>query len=124
MKEISYNGKSYKSLTDLAIEMKTSPANLSYRLKKYGGFEIKKEKKIKDHLGNAFETEKKMCELDGLQHSLLAQKVCNRRFGIGAYGMIVVAPSKVATMQMIFYNADGIETNRCHNVEELESVFN
>ena len=47
MKEISYNGKSYKSLTDLAIEMKTSPANLSYRLKKYGGFEIKKEKKIR-----------------------------------------------------------------------------
>ena len=45
MREISYKGKSYKSLTDLAIEMKTSPANLSYRLKKYGGFEIKKEKK-------------------------------------------------------------------------------
>ena len=45
-----------------------------------------------------------MSELDGLQHSLLAQKVCNRRFGIGADGMIVVAPSKVATMQMIFYN--------------------
>lgn len=62
MREISYKGKSYKSLTDLAVEMKTSPANLSYRLKKYGGFEIKKEKKIKDHLGNAFETEKKMCE--------------------------------------------------------------
>lgn len=62
MREISYKGKSYKSLTDLAVELKTSPANLSYRLKKYGGFEIKKEKKIKDHLGNAFETEKKMCE--------------------------------------------------------------
>ena len=62
MKEISYNGKSYKSLTDLAVEMKTRPANLSYRLKKYGGFEIKKEKLVKDHLGNAFETEKKMCE--------------------------------------------------------------
>ena len=46
MREISYKGKSYKSLTDLAIEMKTSPANLSYRLKKYGGIEIKKEKKI------------------------------------------------------------------------------
>ena len=43
MREISYKGKSYKSLTDLAIEMKTSPANLSYRLKRYGGFEINKE---------------------------------------------------------------------------------
>ena len=40
MKEISYNGKSYKSLTDLAIEKKTSPANLSYRFKKYGDFDI------------------------------------------------------------------------------------
>ena len=62
MKEISYNGKSYKSLTDLAIQLKTSPANLAYRLKKYGGFDIKKEKKVFDHLGNGFETEKKMCE--------------------------------------------------------------
>ena len=62
MKKISYNGKSYKSLTDLAIELKTSPANLSYRLKKYGEFEIKKEKLVKAHLGNAFETEKKMSE--------------------------------------------------------------
>ena len=68
MKEISYNGKSYKSLTDLAVEMQTSPANLSYRLKKYGGFEIKKENKIKDHLGNAFETEKKMCEFNQISY--------------------------------------------------------
>ena len=56
-----------------------------------------------------------MSELDGLQHSLLAQKVCNRRFGIGADGMIVVAPSKVATMQMIFYNADGSIATMCGN---------
>lgn len=54
MKEIYYNGKSYKSITELAIQMKTSPANLDYRLKKYGGFDIKKEKKVLDHLGNYF----------------------------------------------------------------------
>ena len=28
----------------------------------YAAFMLMKEKKIKDHLGNAFETEKKMCE--------------------------------------------------------------
>ena len=58
-----------------------------------------------------------MSELDGLQHSLLAQKVCNRRFGIGADGMIVVAPSKVATMQMIFYNADGSINSEAYGTE-------
>ena len=29
-----------------------------------------------------------------------------------------------ATPTVIFYNAAGIETARCHNVEELEAVFN
>ncbi|MCR4742239.1 MAG: hypothetical protein K5866_05160 [Treponema sp.] len=28
-----------------------------------------------------------------------------------------------ASPTVIFYNADGMETKRCHNVEELESVF-
>ena len=29
-----------------------------------------------------------------------------------------------ATPTVIFYNAAGVETARCHNVEELEAVFN
>ena len=29
-----------------------------------------------------------------------------------------------ATPTVIFYNAQGVETARCHNVEELEVVFN
>lgn len=78
MKEISYNGKSYKSLTELAIQMKTSPANLAYRLKKYGGFDIKKEKKIVDHLGNAFETEKKMCEFYKISYKTYSAR---KRYG-------------------------------------------
>lgn len=56
-----------------------------------------------------------MSELEGVQYSLLAQKVCDRRFGIGADGMIVVAPSKVASIQMIFYNADGTIATMCGN---------
>ena len=56
-----------------------------------------------------------MSELEGLQYSLLAQKVCDRRFGIGADGMIVVSPSTVASIQMIFYNADGSLATVCGN---------
>ena len=29
-----------------------------------------------------------------------------------------------ASPTVIFYNKEGIETARCHNVEELEAVFN
>ena len=29
-----------------------------------------------------------------------------------------------ASPTVIFYNKDGVETARCHNVEELELVFN
>lgn len=56
-----------------------------------------------------------MSELEGLQYSLLAKKVCNRCFGIGADGMIVVAPSKIASIYMIFYNADGSIATMCGN---------
>ena len=56
-----------------------------------------------------------MSELEGLQYSLLAQKVCDRRFGVGADGMIVVSPSTVASIQMIFYNADGSLATMCGN---------
>lgn len=56
-----------------------------------------------------------MSELEGLQYPLLAQKVCDRRFGIGADGMIVISPSTVASIQMIFYNADGSLATMCGN---------
>ncbi len=57
----------------------------------------------------------KMSELEGLQYSVLAQHICHRRFGVGADGMIVLAPSKVASVQMIFYNADGSIATMCGN---------
>ena len=56
-----------------------------------------------------------MSELEGLQYSLLAQNVCDRRFGIGADGMIVVSSSTVASIHMIFYNADGSLATMCGN---------
>jgi diaminopimelate epimerase len=45
----------------------------------------------------------------------LAQKMCDRHFGIGADGVILLLPSGEADARMIIYNADGSEAEACGN---------
>ena len=45
----------------------------------------------------------------------LAVRLSDRHFGIGADGVILVAPSKVADAQMKMYNRDGTEGEMCGN---------
>jgi diaminopimelate epimerase len=45
----------------------------------------------------------------------LAVRLCNRRRGIGADGLIVVLPSKSADFQMRIFNSDGSEAEMCGN---------
>ena len=45
--------------------------------------------------------------------SELAIKLSDRHFAIGSDGLIIVAPSKVADVRMIMYNADGSEGKMC-----------
>ncbi|RKD34354.1 diaminopimelate epimerase [Thermohalobacter berrensis] len=57
---------------------------------------------------------------DGIKQKLpsyneLAKKVCDRHFGIGADGMIIVEESKKADIKMVFFNADGTEAPMCGN---------
>jgi len=47
--------------------------------------------------------------------SRLALKVCDRRFGIGADGLIVVLPSRRADLRMRILNPDGSEAEICGN---------
>jgi diaminopimelate epimerase len=47
--------------------------------------------------------------------SALARKVCNRRWGIGADGLILLEPSQRASYRMIYYNADGTYGGMCGN---------
>jgi diaminopimelate epimerase len=47
--------------------------------------------------------------------SKLAVCVCDRHFGIGADGILVVGPSVVADLKMRIFNADGSEAATCGN---------
>jgi diaminopimelate epimerase len=59
---------------------------------------------------------------DGTQESLrgvdlfdLAKRVCDRNFGIGGDGLILVLPSNVADCRMQIINSDGSEAEMCGN---------
>ncbi|MCK4224053.1 MAG: diaminopimelate epimerase [candidate division Zixibacteria bacterium] len=45
----------------------------------------------------------------------LAKKICDRHFGVGADGLILVAPGRAYKFRMIFYNPDGTEAEMCGN---------
>jgi len=49
-------------------------------------------------------------------YSQVAVKVCDRHFGIGADGLVLVLPSKIADFQMRIFNSDGSEAEMCGNV--------
>lgn len=45
----------------------------------------------------------------------LAKKLCDRHFGIGADGLVIVRKSDVANAKMVIINADGSRANMCGN---------
>jgi|YNPNPStandDraft_1061719.scaffolds.fasta_scaffold68243_1 diaminopimelate epimerase len=45
----------------------------------------------------------------------LARRICDRHFGIGADGWILVMPSRVADFRMRIFNPDGSEAEMCGN---------
>ncbi len=47
--------------------------------------------------------------------SVLAIKLCNRHFGIGADGIVLIIPSDIADCKMSMFNSDGSEGNMCGN---------
>lgn len=59
-----------------------------------------------------FDNRKKVLPQD---FSALAKKVCDRKFSIGADGLLILEKSQEADFQMIYYNADGSRARMCGN---------
>jgi len=58
--------------------------------------------------------------IDGIRQqvslqSAQIQKWCSRHFGIGADGLIIIAPSEAHAYEMIYHNADGLVGSMCGN---------
>lgn len=56
-------------------------------------------------------------------YSDLALKLCDRKFGIGADGLLVVKNSDIADIEMVYYNADGSRAEMCGNGIRCFSKF-
>jgi diaminopimelate epimerase len=54
-------------------------------------------------------------KLEGIDLKQLAIDICDRHFGIGADGLLVVWPSKKAHYRMQIFNPDGSEPEMCGN---------
>ncbi|WP_432665179.1 diaminopimelate epimerase [Wukongibacter baidiensis] len=54
-------------------------------------------------------------EVDGIDYSALAKEVCDRHFGIGADGLMIVDESKTSDVRMHYYNSDGSLGEMCGN---------
>lgn len=54
--------------------------------------------------------------------SALAKTICNRRFGVGADGLVLLLPSDKADIKMSIFNSDGSEAEMCGNASRCVAL--
>jgi diaminopimelate epimerase len=55
--------------------------------------------------------------------SILAERLCNRKFGIGADGLILLEKSREADFRMRIFNPDGSEPDMCGNGSRCIALY-
>lgn len=53
----------------------------------------------------------------------LAERLCDRRFAVGADGLIILLPSETADFEMRIFNSDGSEAEMCGNGIRCAAIF-
>lgn len=66
-------------------------------------------------LGNDFIVINGMAQDSAVDYLALARRLCDRHFGVGADGILVVLPAAQADIGMRIINADGSEAQMCGN---------
>jgi len=61
--------------------------------------------------------------LSGIALVNLAQNICDRKFGIGADGLLVLGKSRKADIRMRIINADGSEASMCGNGARCVALY-
>jgi len=61
--------------------------------------------------------------IDSQSLGKLARKICDRKFGIGADGLLVLEKSRTADLRMRIFNADGSEAEMCGNGARCVALF-
>jgi diaminopimelate epimerase len=55
--------------------------------------------------------------------SRVAKKICNRKYGVGADGLLILGKSCVADIRMRIFNADGSEAQMCGNGARCVALY-
>jgi len=73
--------------------------------------------------GNDFVVLDTRYSVPGTRYPVLAKKLCDRKIGIGADGMLLIEKSKSADFRMRIFNPDGSEPDMCGNGSRCVALY-